>query len=167
MSDGRGNIVLTSRAIDVSTSRIMNPVRLSTKGDDVLGLIAQLSTKLNNEMRLPAMQVGQAGLPAAADVKVEAKAEAKAEHAEAKAVHHDEKAAEKTEHHAVKAETKVAKAESKSKQKMDIRTAMLYSKALEEEDAGNKSKAVELYRQVVAKFPLPAAQSKIEKLSRS
>ena len=49
--------------------------------------------------------------------------------------------------------------------KMDIRTAMLYSKALEEEDAGNKTKAVELYKQVVSKFPdFAPAQSKISKL---
>ena len=48
---------------------------------------------------------------------------------------------------------------------MDIRTAMLYSKALEEEDAGNKTKAVELYRQVVSKAPdYGPAQAKIKKL---
>src|SRR5215213_5967908 len=47
MSDGRGNFVLTSRAINVETSAITNPTRLTSKGDDVLGLIAQLSSKLN------------------------------------------------------------------------------------------------------------------------
>jgi outer membrane protein assembly factor BamD (BamD/ComL family) len=58
-------------------------------------------------------------------------------------------------------------AQAKTSRKMDMKTAMLYSKALEEEDAGNKTKAVELYRQVVSKFPEYApAQHKIDKLSR-
>ena len=54
---------------------------------------------------------------------------------------------------------------AQSQKKMDMKTAMLYSKALEEEDAGNKTKAVELYRQVVSKFPDYApAKQKITKL---
>ena len=47
MSDGKGTYVLTSRAINVETSAISNPQKLTSKGDDVLGLIAQLSAKLN------------------------------------------------------------------------------------------------------------------------
>src|SRR3954464_10752687 len=61
MSDGHGNLVLTARAINVETSAITNPTRINSKGDDVLGLIAQLSSKLNNDMKLPALQVGDAG----------------------------------------------------------------------------------------------------------
>ena len=34
-----------------------------------------------------------------------------------------------------------------------MRSAMLYSKALEAAGAGNKAQAAELFRQVVAKFP--------------
>lgn len=37
--------------------------------------------------------------------------------------------------------------------KMDLRTAMLYSKALDAQDSGNNAKAAELFRQVVNKFP--------------
>lgn len=172
MSDGRGNYVLTSRAVNVETSAITNPVRLSSKGDDVLGLIAQLSTKLNTEMKLPALQVGQAGMPAGeqksdvavakADTKADTKADMKADMPKAEAKADMPKADMKAD----RKETRVAKAESKPAGKMDMRTAMLYSKALEEEDAGNRTKAVELYKQVVAKFPLPAAQEKINKLSR-
>src|SRR5947208_5938937 len=61
MSDGKGTFVLTSHAINVETSQILNPVKLTSKGDDVLGLIAQLSSKLNGEMKLPALRVGDAG----------------------------------------------------------------------------------------------------------
>lgn len=184
MSDGRGTYVLTSRAINVESSAITNPIRITSKGDDVLGLINQLSTKLSSDMKLPALQVGQAGearaTPAvpAADAKVEAKAEAKAEKREEHAAHHEAKADAKDAKHEAKADAKhvAAKpdakparaAESKPapKQKMDIRTAMLYAKAIEAEDAGNRSRAVELYRQVVDRFPLPSAQEKITKLSR-
>src|SRR5436190_12750314 len=43
LSDGRGNMVLTSRAINVQTSEITNPSRVQEKTDDVLGLIAKMS----------------------------------------------------------------------------------------------------------------------------
>ena len=155
MSDSKGRLVLTARTINVETSAIANPMRLDSKGDDVLGLIGQLSTKLNSEMKLQSLRVGDAGAAQPAgqpagttqdSVKVgEVKTEPKPENAKPKAVH-------------------VAQAKTR---KMDMKTAMLYSKALEEEDAGNKTKAVELYRQVVVKFPEYApAQQKIAKLSR-
>src|SRR4051812_23465743 len=57
MSDGRGTFVLTARAINVQTSAITNPMKIVSKGDDVLGLIAQLSGKISDEMKLPAMRV--------------------------------------------------------------------------------------------------------------
>lgn len=171
MSDGRGNFVLTARSINVETSAIGNPVRLNEKGDDVLGMIAKLSTKLNSEMKLPALQVGQAGSePAAMPTGAPAQQAAPQAVAAVAAAEQKPAAAEqktvKAEPKPAKAETKVARAESRPAGKMDMRTAMLYSKALEEDDAGNKTKAVELYKQVVARFPLPEAQRKIDKYSR-
>jgi TolB-like protein len=167
MSDGKGTYVLTARAINVETGAITNPTRINSKGDDVLGLMSQLSAKLNTDMKLPALRVGDAsgmggtmpsGTPAGsstAPANTAATATATqvvtATPTEAKAEHKGE-----------------AKAHAKSSKKMDMKTAMLYSKALEEEDAGNRTKAVELYRQVVDKFPEYApAQQKIAKLSRS
>jgi TolB-like protein len=174
MSDGRGTFVLTARAISVETSQIMNPVRLTTKGDDVLGLMSQLSTKLNVEMKLPAMRVGEAAAPAVTPAGQPAHAEHKevtpADSKAAVAAAPTKAAADaptKTAAAPSAATKQVAMAESKPKGKMDMRTALLYSKALEEEDAGNRSRAVELYRQVVDRFPLPAAEAKIRKLSRS
>jgi TolB-like protein len=157
MSDGRGNVVLTGRTVNVETSAIGNPTRINAKGDDVLGMIAQLSEKMSAEMKLPALRVGDAsgigatpaGQPAAAPAHQAQVVEAKP--AEAKA-----------------ADAKPAKhvAQAKASRKMDMKTAMLYSKALEEEDAGNKSKAVELYRRVDVVFPDYApVQQKIKKLS--
>ena len=172
MSDGRGTYVLTARAINVERSTIVNPVRLTSKGDDVLGMMSQLSNRLNTEMKLPALQVGDAGtpvtpagIPAHAAAPAQEKASEHA-HAEAKpaAPAADKPAAAAPAPAPVK---QVARAE-KPKGKMDMRTALLYSKALEEEDAGNRTKAVELYRQVVARFPtFQPAQTRIDKLSRS
>lgn len=159
MSDSKGTLTLTSRVINVETSAITNAMRLPSKGDDVLGLINQLSTKLNSEMKLAALPVGQGGANAAP-----ASNASNAPSPAAPAVAH---AAPQSK--AASAEPKpaaqVAQA-SKPSRKMDMKTAMLYSKALEEEDAGNKSKALELYRQVNVAFPEYApVTSRIKKLS--
>lgn len=155
MSDGRGTYTLTSRVINVETSQITNPLRLPSKGDDVLGLINQLSQKLNNEMRLTPLQVGQAGSGPAPAVTQAAAATTPA-------------AATPAPQAAAPAQTKAAAPTkvAQSNRKMDMKTAMLYSKALEEEDAGNKAKAIELYRQVNVAFPDYApVTAKIKKLS--
>ena len=167
MSDGRGTFILTARAINVEQTTIVTPVRLTSRGDDVLGLMTQLSNRLNSQMKLPALQVGDAGAPVAmpagqpaaapAPVTTGEGASAAAKPAPAAAVAAEPKAPAPAREVAVAA---------KPRGKMDMRTALLYSKALEEDDAGNRAKAVELYRQVVARFPLPAAQAKIDKYTR-
>lgn len=165
MSDGRGNYVLTSRVINVETSQISNPTRLESRGDDVLGLISQLSRRLNTEMKLPALRVGEGGAPAPA---AQPAAQVETRVAETPKPQVEPKPAETpqpTEARAADApKTQVAQAKPR---KMDIKTAMLYSKALEEQDAGNYTRAAELFRQVVDKFPEYApAQAKLAKLSR-
>ena len=157
MSDGRGNYVLTGRTINVQTSVIGNPTRINTKGDDVLGMIAQLTTKMNAEMKLPPLRVGDAGGAAATPAGQPASGAAAQPAAETKA-------ATKT----VDAKPATQVAQAKPTRKMDMKTAMLYSKALEEEDAGNHKKALDLYSQVDVKFPeYPPVKSKIAKLSRA
>jgi TolB-like protein len=170
MSDGRGTYILTARAISVQTSQILNPIRITTKGDDVLGLMSQLSTRLNSEMKLPALQVGDAGTstatPAGHPVEAKVVADDKAHPSSAAvAATASAPAATKAAPQASVPARQVATSE-RPKGKMDMRTALLYSKALEEDDAGNRAKAVELYRQVVARFPLPAAQAKIDRYTR-
>jgi hypothetical protein len=149
LSDGKGTYVITSKAVNVETSAISNGIKITSKGEDVLGLINDLSTKLNAEMKLPALRVGDAGAPKTAPGKEVSEA-AKSGTTPANTV--------------AKTTPKPSATVAQSK-KMDIRTAMLYSKALEEEDAGNKTKAVELYKQVVSKFPdFAPAQKKITNL---
>ena len=144
MSDGKGTLLVTSRVISVETGAITNPVKLESKGDDVLGLIGQLSTKLNTELKLPARS-------AAVDRKPPANV------GEAPA------AAKQAGHQA--AATRVASAKS---QKLDVKTALLYSKALDEQDSGNPQKAAELYRAVLEKFPdFGPARQNLAKVQKS
>ncbi len=167
MSDGRGNFVLTGRTINVETSVIANPTRVNAKGDDVLGMIAQLSAKMSAEMKIPALRVGDASGGSATPAGAPAAAAPAAHDAHAADKAHDAKPAEAKPADAKPAAAKPMHVAEAKPRKMDMKTAMLYSKALEEEDAGNRSKAVELYRQVDVKFPNYApVQRKINTLSR-
>lgn len=137
MNTGRGQMVLTARTVQVETGVISNPQKVQATGDDVLALISQMSTRLASTMRLPALErrTGDAGHGA-----------------------HGATAAQ--------AGREVATAKEPAKQpKLDLKTAMLYSKALEAEDSGDRSKAVELYNQVLDKFPnLESARKNRDKL---
>jgi len=138
-------------------------------------MINQLSTRINSEMKLPALQVGDAGSNGSAQPAGQPVGQMKSDSATtAHVMTAESKPSEPRTQDPKPADAKAPSkpatqvAQAKPAHKMDMKTAMLYSKALEEEDAGNKSKAVELYKQVVAKFPEYApAQAKIEKLSRS
>lgn len=131
MSDGKGSLLVTSRVISVETGAITNPLKLQTKGDDVLGLIAELSSKLNSELKLPALprQTGEA--------------EMKKPPGSATSVGSKESSRETA---------RVAQNTTKPR-KLDVKTALLYSKALDEQDGGHPQKAAELYRAVLQKFP--------------
>src|SRR5437773_3409306 len=168
MSDGRGNFVLTGRTINEETSVIGNPTRINTKGEDVLGMIAQLSAKMSAEMKIPALHVGDAGAAGSAQPSGQPAAAASPAAVQVASATSAQTASPAPTQAATAAPAPKAESRpSKSARKMDMKTAMLYSKALEEEDAGNKTKAVELYRQVVDKFPEYApAQQKIARLSR-
>src|SRR5256885_6128299 len=136
MSDGKGTLLVTSRVISVETGAITNPLKLQSKGDDVLGLIGQLSSRLNSELKLPALprQSGDVG-PKKADRE---------------------------------SGMRVAQATPDKRQKLDVKTALLYSKALDEQDSGNPRKAAELYRAVLQKFPdFGPAQQKLAKVQTS
>ena len=69
---------------------------------------------------------------------------------------------------AVQAGTQVAGPARARAPKLDLRTALLYSKALQAQDAGDRSTAVELYNQVLDKFPsLETARQNRDKLQAS
>jgi len=163
MSAGNGRYVLTARSINVENSAISNPIKIDTKGDDILALIAQLSSKVTSEMKLTALHVGEAPAQPSGQPSAQATSQPTTV-AEGKPV--DAKPADGKPVESKPAK-QVAQGGAKSK-KMDMKTVMLLSKALEEEDAGNTSKAVELYKLVVDKFPdYGPAKQKIQKLSKT
>jgi TolB-like protein len=171
-----GQMVLTGRTIDVETTEIANPQKVQAKGDDVLGLIGQLSSKLNNDIKLDAKPVRRTG-----DAGTESPTKAPAVNAgpapqgkpvETKAV--ETKTVETKP--PVKSAVPVTKVETFAKElppqarsvKLDLATARVYSSALDEMDKKNSAKAAELFRQVVAKYPtFTPAKDNLEKVSKS
>ena len=143
MSDGKGTLLVTSRVINVETGAITNPLKLESKGgEDVLGLIGQLSTRLNTDLKLPPMprQTGDAG------------ASKPSGDAGPKSAGHESS----------------ARNASAKPQKLDVKTALLYSKALDEQDGGNPQKAAELYRAVLQRFPdFGPARQNLAKVQKS
>jgi TolB-like protein len=136
-----GKAVLTGRTIDIETTQIGNPEKIEGKSDDVMGMIAQLSSKLGSGMNLaakPGRRVGDAGDAA----KQAAPAQS------------GSPAAKPASAPASGVEQFAKPVSQKSMQtKLDGATLKLYSSALDEMDKKNKAKAKQLLEQVIAKFP--------------
>ena len=143
MADKSGTAVMTSHTIDIETSQIANPEKITGKADDVLGMIAQLSSKISSDLSLAPKRPSSGGgsgaasgakssgapLPAAANPARPPNSETFAKELPAPIV-------QKT-----------------LKTKLDATTMKLYSRALDEMDAKNTAKAIDLLRQVLAKYP--------------
>jgi TolB-like protein len=161
MSTG-SQMVLTARTIDVESGRIANPQRVQQANDDVLGLVGQLSSRLTTTLKLPATErrTDDAGHEAhgASGHQHEA-------HMQDSAHKHD------PAHHAAPQGSpapRPAAAKPSKPAKLDLRTALLYSKALEAQDAGDRARAVQLYDQVLSRYPdLESARTNRAKLASS
>jgi len=149
MADKSGAAVLTGRTIDIETTQIANPQKITGKADDVLGLIGQLSSKLGSDMSLApkgsrpggAGKSGpaQSGGPTSSSTTAQAETYAKV--------------------------LPAAVVEKTMKTKLDAATMKLYSKALDEIDAHNKDKAIDLLKQVKSKSPdFEPAQRNLDRL---
>jgi TolB-like protein len=153
MSDGKGKAVLTGRTIDMETSQIANPEKIEGSSSDVLGMIAQLSSKLAGGMNLapkPGRRVGDAG--PSGDAKPAAKPAAAPEQSGAPA--------------ASAVEQYARPVTQKPNVKLDAASLKLYSNALDEMDKGNKAKAKQLLEQVVAKNgDFEPAKAQLKKVS--
>jgi TolB-like protein len=144
MADGKGKVRLTGRTIDMETSQIINPQSIDGKPDDVLGVIAQLTSKITANLNLApkpgaGKRVGDAG---------EAPKTAPAQSGQPAAKTTPAASTSNTELYAkgnAKAET--------MKVKLDAANLKLYSKALDEMDKKNNAEAIKLLKQVKANFP--------------
>ena len=149
MADKSGAAVLTGRTIDIETTQIANPQKITGKADDVLGLIGQLSSKLGTDMSLAPKgsrpggagksSPAQSGGPTSSSTTAQAETYAKV--------------------------LPAAVVEKTMKTKLDAATMKLYSKALDEIDAHNKDKAIDLLKQVKSKSPdFEPAQRNLDRL---
>jgi TolB-like protein len=122
ISDPKGNMTLTARAIEVEATE-----KVTGKQEDIMSMIDILAEKLNSGLKLKAIQlrVGDAA-PIQGEIKGTT---------------------------TLGATPASAKAEAKSESKLDFKSAMLYSKALNQMDSGNKKQAEESFKAVLAKFP--------------
>jgi len=152
MADKSGNAILTSHMIEIETSRIMNPEKVTGKADDVVGMIAQLSSKLSQNISAAARPsnsgIGDATGTGTLRLPNGASNPARPPNSETYARVLPGSVVQKT-----------------MSTKLDAPTMKLYSRALDEMDAKNTAKATELLRQVIAKYPdFEPAQRNLEKL---
>lgn len=158
MADKSGGAVMTGRTIDIETTQIANPQKITGKADDVLGMIAQLSSKISGDMNL----TPKAGRPSGdAGAKSDAKTGPAQTGAPSTSTSPSKTAPAET--YAKALPTNIV--DKTMKTKLDAATMKLYSKALDEMDAKNKEKAADLLKQVKAKFPdFEPAQRNLDKL---
>jgi TolB-like protein len=153
MSDGRGNLVLTGRTIDMETTQIANPQKVSGKADNVLDAINELTSKLSSNMNL-APKPGAGRRSGGAETGGEAKTGAAQSGGTAKAA-------------GTTATELYAKPTAKpvNSVKLDGATLKIYSAALDEMDKKNNAKAKELFNQVLKAFPsFEPAERNLKKL---
>ena len=166
MATGKGQAVLTGRTIDLETTQIATPEKIMGNADDVLGMIGQLSTKLAGDMNLApkaGRRVGDAGSANDASKADASKAApAQAGSPATKATPPSKSGALEVEHFA----RAISQPEKLKQTKLDVATMKLYSNALDEVDKKNKTKAIELFKQVLAKYEgFEPAQRQLDKLS--
>lgn len=173
-------MVLTARTIDVESGQISNPQRVQQGGDDVLGLVGQLSGRLTTSLKLPPIErrsgdAGHGAHGASAARQQAANGQGAGEHA----MHHGADSSHKhaaghqhdPAHHAAPQGTAASAthtAKAAKPAKLDLRTALLYSRALEAQDTGDRARALELYDQVLSRYPdLQSARTNRDKLASS
>ncbi|HTE48089.1 MAG TPA: CsgG/HfaB family protein [Gemmatimonadaceae bacterium] len=153
ITDGKSKTRLDSHVIDMETSQISNPQTVTGAADDVLGLIAQLSTKVSGGLNL----APKPGAPRKTGETGEA-AKTSPTQTGTPAASPAAKAATETYAKPV--------SEKSMKVKLDVATMKVYSNALDEMDKKNNAKAIELFKVVNAKFPdFEPASNNLRKLS--
>ena len=151
MSDGKGKVILTGRTIDIETTQIGNAQKLDGRADDVLGAIAQLSSRLSANMNLApkpgaGRRVGDAG--EAAKAPAQSGQATKAAPAPATEVY-----------------AKGSTSPNAMKVKLDGAALKVYSSALDEMDKKNNAKAIALLKDVLKQFPgFEPAERNLKKL---
>lgn len=140
ITDTKGNMRLTTRSVNAETGAIEYSQVVPGKSDDVLTLIDQAAEKLNSGLKLPPMpRVSMAPTESQRPATMPASGEGQAE-----------------------------STEMKKDAKLDLKTAVLYSRAISQMDAGNRAQAQESFQAVLTQFPnFAPAKEKLAKLQSS
>lgn len=163
IADPKSRLMLTARAIDVETGAITNPTKVQAKGDDALALVAELSERLQRDLKLPAKELGEARPSGNQGGAVQTGDKQPLEPAAG-----TDKAPKTAAVTAASGGKVTSSTKKSSPVKMDVRTTLLYAKALDEQDRGNEQRATELYRAVLARVPDYApAKSKLARLEKA
>ena len=127
MLDTKKNFRVDAHAVNVETGEIEHVETVTDKEDNIMVSISTLASKLNSGMKLPApvRHTGDAAPAPSGAQQAGAPAQTSAAPAAAPA----------------------------ASQKMPMRVAVLYGKALDAKDKGDKSKATELFSAVLKEFP--------------
>lgn len=123
MADPKGNFRIDARAVNVETGVIEHTERVQDKADNVMTLIEQLAGKLNSGMKLPAMPLRTGAVVPPSVTKDGGTTQAG------------------------------APAAATPTPKLPMKYAVMYGKALDLADKGEKTRAVELFGAVLKDFP--------------
>lgn len=147
-NDKTGENVLTIRTTNNETSQIQNPVKVQNKGDDILDLIAKASAEFAKTVDVKAC-AGNAGARRSGDASPAQQGTAPAA-----------QPASKTEMYAKALSPADVKKLESPKAKLDARTMLIYSRALDAKDKKEIARAKQLAEQVAQKYPdfVPATQ---------
>jgi TolB-like protein len=168
ISDGKGTAVMTGRTIDIETTQIINPQKIQGKTDNVLGLIADLSSKVSSNMNL-APKPG-AGRPSGAQKSDPPKSDAPKSTAPKSSGQAGAAQSGKTSPAATAVDS-FAHAPSNPAAlratKLDVARMKIYSNALDEMDQKHYAQAKVLFTQVLNDFPdFEPAKRQLDKLAK-
>ena len=156
MVDPRGRVRLDAHAVSTETSGIEHVETITGDGDDVMDLLAQLSQKLNDGLDLPELPAvavqpaGNASGAAAGGSNNASSSAANSNSASQVAVASNQSGSSSSASEPARKAPTPTPAPAK---KANFQAVMLYSRALAEEDKGNRAAAVELYRKSLDAFP--------------
>jgi TolB-like protein len=151
MALGNGQAALNAYTIDMETTQIGNPQKIQGSTGDVMGLINQLSAKLASTMNLTP-KPGASRRTGDAEQSGTAKTTNAAAPSGAPAASHVEQFAKPVSEKAMKV-------------KLDAATLKVYSSGLDEAEQHHASKAADLFKQVLAKYPdFEPAQRQLDKI---
>jgi hypothetical protein len=142
-SDKTGDNVLTIHATSNETGQILPGQKVTNKGDDILGLIADASAKFIKDLNLTACP-GNAGATRSGDASPAQQGKTAPAAAPAKSeVQKFAKAVSPAE---------LKKLTESKKSNLDPRTMLIYSRALDAKDKKDTARAKQLAEQVLAKY---------------